>query len=317
MEILPNVHRIESQFNQRRFTSYLLLGEVALLFDSGFAFTPEKTLFPYFEQVGFNQERLAWLVISHASADHFGGNHAVRSRCPKVKTVAHHLDAPAIENHQAFLREHKQWPQAYGLPRQEVSKKDFERYFGPETAVDLAVTDGGWISLSSDWSVQLLHTPGHTPGHLIIYDPRHRAAYIGDAILGSGVPAVDGQIVMPPHYFEVDWYLQTIERIRNLDVDYLFGTHYPPLAHADVTAFLQKSHTFVETSSDILLAVLQEHPELPSTPELVTGMREKLGIAAAENQYQLLVRAHLNQLSKQKRVAHIVQGDLHLWELQR
>ncbi len=256
-------------------------------------------------------------MITHASADHFGGDAAIKQRFPQVKIVAHHQDAASITSHETFIKEHKSWPKAYGLPAQEVSAQDFEKHFGPEVRVDLSVLDGEWITLTDSWQIQLLHSPGHTPGHLMIYDPKNQAIFAGDAVLGEGVPSIDGAFTMPPHYFEVDWYLATIEKITNLAPKYFFGTHYHPFAGQEVFKFLNASKNFVTSCNDKVLNIFRAEGKSLGAIELLAHLREDIGISAAENQYQLLARAHINHLTSQGELELIIKFGKKKWHLKK
>ena len=81
MEILPGIHRIESDLGVRFMCQYLLTGEDhTVLVDTGLAGTPEEVIIPYLEGVGLSLEDIDEVIISHADVDHCGGNRAPR-RC--------------------------------------------------------------------------------------------------------------------------------------------------------------------------------------------------------------------------------------------
>ena len=77
MEILPGIHRIESDLGERFMCQYLLIGEErAVLVDTGLAGTPEAVIVPYLEGVGLSVDDVDEVIISHADVDHCGGNRA-------------------------------------------------------------------------------------------------------------------------------------------------------------------------------------------------------------------------------------------------
>jgi glyoxylase-like metal-dependent hydrolase (beta-lactamase superfamily II) len=307
-EILPNIHRINSQFDGRLLASYLLAGDKTLLIDSGFANTPEKIILPYLKNLPIPVERISWLVVTHASGDHFGGNAAIKRFSPQTVIVAQELDAPAIANHSKFLAEHITALGAEGIPVPDMKadSQDFLSLHGPETPIDWVVQGGEELELSNNWRTRLLHAPGHTPGHLMVFDPLNCALFIGDAIMGDGIPDINGQLVMPPHYFEVDWYLHTIEIARRLKPQYIFATHYPPINGKDVDLFLNASQAFVSKFERILVALLEQKKQSMEMSSLIVAVRERLGIPEADYQYGLLLHAHLQKLvrSKQVRIVH-------------
>ena len=87
--------------------------------------------------------------------------------------------------------------------------------------------------------------PGHTWGHLAVWDESSGSLAIADAILGSAVPLADGAPAFPPTYRHVAPYLATIARVRELAPVRLLTAHYGVFEGAAVTAFLDESERFV------------------------------------------------------------------------
>lgn len=295
-QVLPGIHRIESVFDNRLVASHLLRGEHSVLVDSGFPHTAKDTILPYLDSIGLRH--LDWLVITHASGDHFGGNAAVKRHFPQVKIIAHDLDAESIAHHKIFVREHVALFQKKGVPLADLDPKspEFIRLHGPEVRVDQKIQETLRLDLNDGWQCSLMHAPGHTPGHLIVFDHLHRALVSGDALMGRGIPNLEGQLEMPPHYFGVDWYLQTIKRVRELEPEYLFATHYPPLQGNDVRHFLDESEEFVRHFERQFLDALSATHRLLTIPEMIQISQELLGIPGATYQYGMLVAAHLENL---------------------
>jgi glyoxylase-like metal-dependent hydrolase (beta-lactamase superfamily II) len=318
MEILSNVHCIQSEYRERIFCSYLLTGENALLVDSGFAFTPDDVIIPYINRLGLPLERVQWLVNTHASGDHHGGNFIIKKKLPQIKIMAHENDAPLIADHETFIEIDKGWTKDYGLsyPTFAPDDPEFLAHQGQETPVDLSVKGGERIQIEDGWGVTLIFTPGHTRGHLSIYDEKYKVVYLGDAILGAGVPDVSGSRVMPPHYFEVDWYLKSIEKIRDLAPKALLATHYEPiLGEKQVEDFLNESIKFVENCNEMFIRIFTTTKSPLDASTLKKRIREMVGIPDAENQYNLLVRAHLNYLVNNDLIEKIVSDGTIAWQI--
>ena len=315
MEILPGVHCIESVHKHRLLRSYLLVGEQVLLVDSGFPYTAEETILPYVDRVGVSVEQIDWLVITHASADHYGGSHAIKRRFPMAKIVAHELDADSIAQHDVFVREHVDVLEEYELAFSGVRSDDpeFLRLHGPETEVDWRVQGGEQLNLGDGWIVTFLHAAGHTPGHLILYDVRHEIVFAGDALMGDGIPDVNGKLVMPPHYFEVDWYLETIAKVRALNPQYILATHYESMTGSAVMRFLDLSEAFVVQCDRAVVDILESSREPLSSAAIVAALRDRVGIPGADYQYGLLARAHLRGLLRHGRVVLVSGEDGNTW----
>jgi hypothetical protein len=68
MEILPGIHRIESDLGERFTCQYLLIGEErTALVDTGLAGTPEEVIVPYLGEIGLGVGDE--VIISHADAE--------------------------------------------------------------------------------------------------------------------------------------------------------------------------------------------------------------------------------------------------------
>ena len=323
MEILPGVHRIESNFNDRCIAVHLLVGEKALLVDSGFPWTATEIILPYLEQAGLPAGLpaglLDWLIVTHASSDHHGGNSAIRARYPDVCIAAHQLDAQATTDGWIFVREHADVLAEYGFTPG-VTRPDsprFREWHGEPAGVDWRLQGGEQVDLSADWPVTLIHAPGHTPGHMMLFDEKHGALIAGDALMGNGVPDVHGRLVMPPHYFEVDWYVQTIRAARTLQPRFILATHYTPMAGDTVMEFLQASETFVARCDAWIQEIVESAAEPLDLPALILALRARLDIPDADYQYALLARAHVRHLVQSGHITRVAGGGAPRWSRSR
>jgi len=68
-------------------------------------------------------------------------------------------------------------------------------------------------------SVEVYHTPGHSPGGICIYWPAYRALFSGDTLFAMGVGRVD----LPGGNAEALG--QSLERLIALDIEYLLPGH--------------------------------------------------------------------------------------------
>ena len=317
MKIDGSAYEILSFHDDRRIALYLLEGDENLLIDSGFSFSPSKTILPYFADHDLSLQDVRWLVTTHASPDHCGGHAALKAQNPSIIAIAHRLEADAISNLDRFQAEHvdvlrtHQW---YMQPL-DVHSSDFQQYWAQGTPVDLTVDGSVRIRLADGWWVELLHLPGHTPGHIGVYDLLNDILYAGDAVMARGIPNMHDTIVMPPHYFEITTYLNTLDTLEKLSPATLLSTHYPPLYGDDVRQFLQESRAFVFECEQLLEAILASAQEPLSSLGIVARLRDRLGIPGADYQYGLLVRAHLNHLVRKRLATRYGNGDKYRWSV--
>lgn len=97
--------------------------------------------------------------------------------------------------------------------------------------------------LTDDGAFELHHTPGHAPGHLVIVDPRDRAAIVGDMVAGTGT------ILIGPDDGDLGEYLASLERMRTLRLTRLIPSHGPTLVDADATLARYIAHRHMRSAA--------------------------------------------------------------------
>jgi glyoxylase-like metal-dependent hydrolase (beta-lactamase superfamily II) len=147
---------------------------------------------------------------------------------------------------------------------------------GDATPVDWTWRGGESLRLGKDWRVEIHHVPGHSDGHLAVFDPKSRTVLSGDAVHGAVYLDVDGKAALCPTYLDVDPYLATISYLRHLGADMLAGCHWPVKHGAEIDEFLDESQQFVEKADLLLLAELDRQGGT-SLQELINILGPQLG----------------------------------------
>ena len=62
------------------------------LADTGLPDTPEKIYLPAIAALGRRPDEVRWVILTHADADHIGGNSVVRRHFPHAAIACHELD---------------------------------------------------------------------------------------------------------------------------------------------------------------------------------------------------------------------------------
>ena len=188
MEILQGIHRIESDLGERFMCQYLLLGEErTVLVDTGLSGTPGEVIVPYLEGIGLSIEDVDEVIISHADVDHCGGNRALKEMNQGLRFSCGEADRAYVESNERILAEIYLWSEPYGFGPDEESKDWIRTGLGGDSPVDVGLRGGETLRLGPDWRVEILNLPGHTPGHLGIWDAKNDAAIIIDAALETGI----------------------------------------------------------------------------------------------------------------------------------
>lgn len=306
-QIVSGIFRIESTLGPRPFAQYLLRGERSLLVDTGIVSTPAEAILPAFRELGFDPAALDYILITHADVDHCGGNAAMRAAAPRAILCAHHEDAPLIADRERILRERYGWYAAHGAEADydDAAKAWLRGALGPDVPVDLTLAGGEWFRLGPALAVEILHLPGHSRGHIGLWEPVSRTAIITDAVLATGLLNSEGEVIHPPPYVLTAEYEATIRRLQALRPARLLTAHYAVLEGDGAERFLDESLAFVSRARGAVLNALGEHDEV-TLAELLVLLNPVLGpFSSMEIELGSPLRAHLRELVAQGQAEEI------------
>jgi glyoxylase-like metal-dependent hydrolase (beta-lactamase superfamily II) len=186
------------------------------------------------------------------------------------------------------------WSEPYGFGPDDESKDWIRTELGGDSPVDVGLRGGETLRLGPDWRVEILHLPGHTPGHLGILDPKNDTAIIIDAALETGIYDRAGNLLQPPRYFDAAAYRSTLRKLHSLRPGYLLTAHYPVMRVQEALDFLERSLEFTmqvhrvvgeglkNGTTDLWELTKYADAELGPYPEFMTelgaGVRAHLGL---------------------------------------
>jgi glyoxylase-like metal-dependent hydrolase (beta-lactamase superfamily II) len=272
LELYSGAYQLASLFEGRHLSQYLLVGDSTVLFDTGIASTPPTTILPSLEKLGLEPSRIALAINSHPDVDHQGGNYALKQASPRTLLACGAADQEMIEDPQVLYDLRYNFLDAdYGVCFDSTPSADA----GKAQKVDLCFVGGERIRIRDDWQVEVLHVPGHSCGHLALYDGQHRAAFVGDAVHGRGCPKAAGGMALPVTYYSVDAYLSTLSLLEHLAIDTLFTAHWPPFRGGEIRDFLAESRQTVRTIDEVLLSSVRRNPQGLTMPELINAVGEE------------------------------------------
>lgn len=111
------------------------------------------------------------ILLTHAHLDHVGG----------TAELAQTLNIPIEGPHKDdlfWIQSLPQQAQMFGLPTSEV--------FTPDRWLD----DGDKVTVG-DHELQVIHAPGHTPGHVVFYHQPSELALVGDVLFQGAIGRTD------------------------------------------------------------------------------------------------------------------------------
>ncbi|GAB6102696.1 MBL fold metallo-hydrolase [Thermococcus atlanticus] len=189
MRVLKNVHLVDGTTAN----VYLILQEgwVAVI-DAGLPGEHKKVL-EYLKGLGFAPRDVKVIIATHGHHDHIGSLKALKE-LTGAKVAAHREEIPYIMG---------------------------ERWSSEPVGVDIPLKDGDEIA-----GLRVIHSPGHTPGSIVLYSEELRAVFPGDLVHEEG-----GKLHEIPHRYSMDPEMNrgAIKNILKLDFEHVLPSHGRPI----------------------------------------------------------------------------------------
>lgn len=259
VELVPGVHRIDAEVGGRPLYLFAFLGERRLLLDAGCASTVDDFIVPGLEQLGLGVQDLDLLLITHSDLDHQGGAHALKRANPTLWVSCGAPDIPLVSDPEALVAlRYEAYRADHGIAPDQAALSWMREQSGGPVRIDVGWSGGEVLGLGEDWKLRVLHVPGHSHGHLAVFDERSRALFGGDCLQGSVYLGLDGTPKLCPTYTHVDEYLATAALVQSLAPRELHGCHWPGQRGSEVGAFIAQTQDYVERLDGLVRASLAE-----------------------------------------------------------
>ncbi|UCH01947.1 MAG: MBL fold metallo-hydrolase [Candidatus Bathyarchaeota archaeon] len=158
------------------------------LVDTGFENTPVDYIFPLIKKLGRKPESIDYVVNTHRDGDHVLGNKAIKEKT-KAQIAIHKLEAEAV------------------------------------VTADVKLIDGNVVELG-DRKFKVIHSPGHRPGSICLYDQANRTLITGDSVCGERTDLIRMDKAI---------YIRSLKKLLDLDIGILVMSHpFKPLGKSIV-----------------------------------------------------------------------------------
>jgi glyoxylase-like metal-dependent hydrolase (beta-lactamase superfamily II) len=203
MEIAPNVHPVPL----RSCTGFLIAEARLTLIDAGLPGS-RRPLERYLAGIGRRLDELDRIICTHGHPDHIGG---VRELVSEGAEVLIHPDDLA----------------GVGIGLRDVlrirRRGSLLHFLTPHPGAATPIVDGDVLPVLG--GLEVVHTPGHTPGSVCLWAPHHRLLFVGDVL-----QVLRGRLTYASSIFSHDYAAAraAVARLAELDVETIALAHYPP-----------------------------------------------------------------------------------------
>lgn len=294
MELLPGIHQLKQDMYPVLNTTTavnVVFGEKIAVIDTGVPWTPRELLFPYLRRMGRNPEDIALIVNTHGHGDHVAGNREIRD-ISGAQIMIHELDAPMLRAGGRFGDEE------YGA-----------------SPADVLLHEGDVIDLGG-FRFEVVHLPGHSAGSIGLYEPKRRVLFCGDALQAYGT-----NVQYIAFYQDADAYLGTLEKVSELQIDYLIPEHpYAPftdsfVAGDDVRRYLDVSRDFATRVEQQIARAIRMTGASATVPDIARRVCAEYGYQGHTGMAVRTISTHLTRMERLGQVRKHDGADEPRWSL--
>ncbi len=204
------------------------------LIDTGIN-TPDSiaTLEDAFQQVGTKVENLHTLIGTHHHVDHFGASVTLKKRSG-AQAYLHQLESERISRILSFgppssRPDAVEFFRTNGFPIDKHPPEGMRpMWFGtdmysPLEKPDRHLNDGDLIKVG-DRTFEIIWTPGHAPGHCVVYLRKEKVLIVGDHLLPKITPHV-GLYPSAPTGNPLGDFINSQLKVQRFDVELVLPAH--------------------------------------------------------------------------------------------
>lgn len=172
---------------------------------------------------GISLDSITRLIVTHHDMDHIGSLAALKRAFPHIEIISHELEAPYIAGTRKSLRLEQAESTLEALPAEaKPHAEQFIRFLQSiePVAVDRTVYSGERLPWCG--GIEIIHTPGHMPGHISLYLPASKTLIAADAVVIE-----EGRLAIanPQYTLDPDEAIRSVERLLDYDIEELVCYH--------------------------------------------------------------------------------------------
>jgi glyoxylase-like metal-dependent hydrolase (beta-lactamase superfamily II) len=177
--------------------------------------------------VGCQPEWIKKIVCTHHHPDHFGTSGPYKELC-QAEVFLHPLEAERVASYlpQARSEETARFFRRNGIPIDRFVKVpslgDFWREMYRPVEPDHSLADHDRLKIG-ERDLEVVWTPGHSPGHCVMYFPKDKVIIVGDHLLPKITPHVG--IISDDAGNPLGDFLASLRKVGELDVETVMPAH--------------------------------------------------------------------------------------------
>ncbi|MBT4512354.1 MAG: MBL fold metallo-hydrolase [Chloroflexi bacterium] len=322
MEIIPGIYQIKTPLKDNPLgyvNTYLIEGTDGwVLIDTGWNDEEAFEAFSHhLKEIGLDFKDINLIIVTHIHPDHFGMAYRLK-QLSGADLALHEVEKDIIDLSDMWsgdiMNNMQEWMRSNGVPDDHFNEFD-DTFKGTISDVFNTVPDRalkhGEIIHTGHFDLQIIWTPGHSPGHICLYEPTKKLLFSGDHILPMITPniSIHANVDSNP----LGDYLQSLKLLEDIDMD--LGLP----AHEDIFTDLPKRIEQLlahheERKREIIEKIQGEAKNAYDISSLITWMEgqitwDELGpidrrIAVTES------LAHLEALRVEEKIERIQEGAL-------
>ena len=221
MKITDKVEMLEIDGMGRVYLTLAWDDNSLVLADAGFPGQTEAIV-KAVTSAGHAAEKITHIILTHQDMDHIGCVRDLLKLAPNAKVLAHADEAPYIDGSKTPIKLAALLAQYDSLPADRKAWCDRIKNGLPNLTVTVnqLLRDGDVLPICG--GIEVIHTPGHTPGHICLYLQKEKVLVTGDAL-----NIQDGKLTgpNPQHTFNMELGLQSAEKAKKFPFDKVISHH--------------------------------------------------------------------------------------------
>lgn len=196
---------------------------------------------------GVGARRLRRLVVTHIHPDHYGAAGTLAGGDGLADLYIHRLEVPLVHPRyvelEQLVKEVRTWLLVNGVPPDEAEVlSNSQRALSEvvKTAEPAVQLEGAEILEVGRRRLRVEWTPGHSPGHICLFDPAERLLFAGDDLLPELSPNIGLHPQSTPD--PLHDYLSGLRRLADLQPETVLPAHGRPFHDAEARVSVLASH---------------------------------------------------------------------------